>query len=297
MLTVDSAALNRMVLPREINFLASAFAGGASGYPWCFEHYSIEQRHAMSKKSKISVLKHAVDYIKITHAKHYMPYAGYFSEEARRDGFIKLNNAKNSTDDIKNNLTKLLPDVNFIDPKETDLIEFDANGKIIHKEHIELPVLYQLDQRYIDMYLEKEDVLGKSFDIRYVAKYFLESQFHDDLIVYLIPTNNAFEPMEQGLKIDFSGDQVSVDIMDTAALQMDYELLSAMRKKIIKVRKNPLWIVVSNALSWEELSIGFQCRIVRRPDVYNSKFWEHFTNIYVNFLVPNVLFSERQTID
>ena len=278
LLTVDAAALNRMVLPRTINFLASAFAGGASGYPWCFEHYSVDQCQEINKKSRMSVLRLAVDYIKTTQTKYYMPYAGYFSEEANRDHFIKLNNLKNSVDDIKNHLVRLFPDVHFIDPRMTDLIEFDANGKMINQENIELPALYQLDQSYIDSYLEKENVGGGNFDIQYIAQYFLTCKFQDDLIVYLIPTDNSFEPIAQGLKIDFSGVKVVVDIMDVVELWKDYELFSLMRKKIIKVRKDPLWIVVNNALSWEELSIGFQCRIIRKPDVYNSKFWDYFTN-------------------
>lgn len=290
LLTVDAAALNRMVLPKEIDFLASAFAGGASGYPWCFEHYSIEQRQKINKKSKNSVLKLAVDYIKATQTKHYMPYAGYFSEEANRDHFIKLNNLKNSVDDIKNQLIRLVPDVHFIDPRMTDLIEFDTNGNMIHQEQIKLPALYQLDQSYIDSYLEKEIVDSKNFDIQYIAQYFLACKFQDDLIVYLIPTDSAFEPTEQGLKIDFSGIKVTVNIMDVVALYMDYELSSPARKKIIKVRKNPLWIVVNNALSWEELSIGFHCRIIRKPDVYNSKFWDYFTNTYTGVPAKNGIF-------
>ena len=40
--------------------------------------------------------------------------------------------------------------------------------------------------------------------------------------------------------------------------------------------------MIRQGLPWEDLSIGFQCRINRKPNVYNSDFWYHFTNIYVN---------------
>jgi hypothetical protein len=33
--------------------------------------------------------------------------------------------------------------------------------------------------------------------------------------------------------------------------------------------------------SLEDLSIGFQCRIDRDPDIYNVIFWDHFTNVYI----------------
>jgi CMP-N-acetylneuraminate monooxygenase len=39
--------------------------------------------------------------------------------------------------------------------------------------------------------------------------------------------------------------------------------------------------VVANGLPWEDLSIGFQCRVDRAPDVYNSDFWFHFTNVHI----------------
>ncbi|OGT46216.1 MAG: hypothetical protein A3E82_03140 [Gammaproteobacteria bacterium RIFCSPHIGHO2_12_FULL_38_11] len=283
LLTVDAAALNRMILPKNIDFLATAFAGGASGYPWCFDHYPIEQRQEISDQSKRAVMKHAMDYIKITQPKNYMPYAGYFSEEASRDNFIKINNKKNSVDDIKNLLFKIIPDIHFIDPTITDLVRFNADGAILEKENIKLDPLYQMDQSYVDLYLEKEMGSGRCFDIKHVADYFLSCKFHDDLIVYLVPTDSVFDSSPNGLKIDFSNTEVIVDIMNSSALQVDYEISSPLKKKVIKVRQDALWLVIKNALSWEELSIGFQCRIVRRPDVYNSKFWDYFTNTYTNF--------------
>ena len=36
-----------------------------------------------------------------------------------------------------------------------------------------------------------------------------------------------------------------------------------------------------NKLPWEDLTIGFQCKIMRNPNEYNFYFWHHFTNIYI----------------
>ena len=41
-------------------------------------------------------------------------------------------------------------------------------------------------------------------------------------------------------------------------------------------------MVLSNKLPWEDLLIGFQCRILRKPNIYNSNFWQHFTNKYID---------------
>ena len=45
--------------------------------------------------------------------------------------------------------------------------------------------------------------------------------------------------------------------------------------------------VLLNRKPWEDLSIGFQCRIYRNPNVYNSEFWHYFTNYYIANNVEN----------
>jgi len=39
--------------------------------------------------------------------------------------------------------------------------------------------------------------------------------------------------------------------------------------------------VLKNNMPFEDMSIGFQCRIDRVPDFYNVAFWNHFTNVYI----------------
>jgi CMP-N-acetylneuraminate monooxygenase len=38
---------------------------------------------------------------------------------------------------------------------------------------------------------------------------------------------------------------------------------------------------IKNGMPLEDILIGFQCRVHRTPDVYNSRFWFHFTNSYI----------------
>ena len=40
----------------------------------------------------------------------------------------------------------------------------------------------------------------------------------------------------------------------------------------MKVRNRSLNIVLTNKLPWEDLLIGFQCRIMRKPNIYNANF-------------------------
>ena len=50
---------------------------------------------------------------------------------------------------------------------------------------------------------------------------------------------------------------------------------------ILKIRKESFLNTVYNKLPWEDLLIGFQCKVLRNPNVYNVYFWNHFTNKYI----------------
>ena len=49
----------------------------------------------------------------------------------------------------------------------------------------------------------------------------------------------------------------------------------------LKCRKESFLNTVYNKEPWEDLSIGFQCKVMRFPNIYNAKFWYHFTNKYI----------------
>ena len=59
-------------------------------------------------------------------------------------------------------------------------------------------------------------------------------------------------------------------------------MFSSKRILHLKIRKEAFINCVKNAKSWEDLLIGFQVKINRNPNVFNSKFWNHFSNIYVS---------------
>ena len=63
------------------------------------------------------------------------------------------------------------------------------------------------------------------------------------------------------------------------------------KEKEIKISLNELELGINffesflntiyNKLLWEDLSIGFQCKVLRNPNLYNANFWHYFTNTYV----------------
>jgi CMP-N-acetylneuraminate monooxygenase len=64
-------------------------------------------------------------------------------------------------------------------------------------------------------------------------------------------------------------------------LESQYKNPSKLKKLFISVRLEAFANIIINKLPWEDFSIGFQCRIKRQPNLYNSKFWYYFTNVYI----------------
>ena len=60
------------------------------------------------------------------------------------------------------------------------------------------------------------------------------------------------------------------------------EQFDGIRTMTIWIRSEILMMVVNNLMPWEDFSIGFQAKIIRNPNTYESEFWYHFTNVYIN---------------
>jgi len=277
-ITVDSSALNHYHLPKNIDFLATSFAAGASGHPWTFNHYNYDKKLEITsnrhKSVKLSILK----YIHVCNPKSYMPYAGYFSEDAPRDQYVKKNNAKNSPKDIKELIASEHPTVKFIDPTITDHIDI---GSSIITSNTNIERTDHIASETIDQYLSHENLPDIALFFQKLMEYFEHCKYKDELVLYLTPCNCDFSHFDAGLIIDFS-DSCKLEKLTSDEINKRYKTDAIIQRQLlIEVRAKPLWQVISHLKSWEELSIGFHCRIHRKPDVYNSDFWYHFSNIYI----------------
>ena len=280
LITVDSSILNQLVLPTEIDFLATSFAGGASGYPWCFDHYSENEKQEITNTRHNAIKQSVMGYLNACRPKAYMPYAGYFSELASRDAYIRKNNHKISKEDIKLMIKQNFPNTVFIDPIATDLISLN-NAVLATSSDVKRREPYSSGD--IKQYLDTTTTPSESEYAKSLAQYFEQSSFIDNLHLYIAPCDDDFNATHTAACVDFSGNTPVTKIFDNIenCLNAYHENVEDIRKLLIKVRVAALWDVICNYKSWEELSIGFQCRIHRKPDVYNSKFWYHFSNIYI----------------
>ena len=277
LISVDSSALNHYVLPTEIDFLATSFASGASSHPWCFDHYSEDKKLQITYKRHLSVKNSILKYLDVCIPRSYMPYAGYFSEEAPRDAYIKKNNIKNSQQAIADEIHKSYPDMITIDPIITDKITI-SKSITTHSSGIDRPLISidEINQRVDNEHMPSEEIFFSS-----AQAYFSASQFQDELILYLLPCESDFSPLTKGLIIDFN-EQINVKIVHHQDVHCEYKLDQPNKRQLlIKARATALWKIIQHLKSWEELSIGFHCKIQRKPDVYNSDFWYHFSNIYI----------------
>ena len=102
------------------------------------------------------------------------------------------------------------------------------------------------------------------------------------MLVDLRPTSDDFKSANIGFRLDFSLKEFSKFDCDSLIESVADEAANrGLRYLQIKVRRDELLDVLLNGKPWEDLSIGFQCRIYRMPNIYNSEFWFYFTNVYI----------------
>jgi CMP-N-acetylneuraminate monooxygenase len=281
--SVDSNQLNSFVLPHGVDLLATSFAGGASGFPLCFEVFSEEERFKLSKRNRGAAALQAMRYVEAVAPRVYVPYAGHFTESASRDRFIREHNAKNSSRDIVDAVARSSPEVRAVNLLETDVIHF--RGSSIETERVDLPPMYVVDDSYVQRYIAQAKREAFDFDARVVRDYFAESGFRDDLLLMIVPTDDQFVPVDehQAVRVDFGGEGIAATIHSGGELLREFEVAEpeGRRIELIKARVDSLWSVITKRLPLEDLSIGFQARIDRKPNVYSSQFWYHFTNVYI----------------
>ena len=272
LLSVDANMINFERLPK-VNFYGSSFAGGATGYPLMFDNYKIEEQIKISLKDKNFLKKKKYDHLKKMSPNYFMPYAGFFSEKLKRDKKILKYNKKNSIDDYLKFCE--LNKIEILNVLKNDVYKF--NGiKLINKKDMDIQVAKDLrPEKYLE-YFKKE---FKKIDENYIKEYFLNSNFKDNLLLYICLTNDNFKLLNQNYLINFSKNKISFSKIfkfTKSFLKKDPNL----KKLVLKVRKESFLNTIYNKLPWEDLSIGFQCKVLRNPNLYNVNFWHHFSNIY-----------------
>ncbi|MFM2392583.1 MAG: hypothetical protein RLZZ546_560, partial [Bacteroidota bacterium] len=281
---VDTNMPNKWVLPK-VDMLFTPFAGGASGFPSRVENFDLQKKIEITNANRNSVLSnHVKKLVTATMPKFVIPYAGFFTE-VNRDLDVKRINIKNSPDDLIKFVEHTFPGVVGVNPIETS--RFNLFGKHLDKfEQYESP-LYFLDDEYVKEEIMKFSSGSEGFNSKkllILGENFLKTSFFDDLTIVIIPSNDDFSNFEdKALVVNFSQDDRGASIIDIDK-KLDREIINMLRKQtknnieLLRVRQGSLQGVFEQGLPLEDLSIGFQIKMLRDPNVYNFKFWDFFTN-------------------
>lgn len=270
---VDSSMINFNNVPK-VDLYASSFAGGAGGYPLMFENYSQKEKLEILTKDLLFGKSQKIKMIKKVNPKYFLPYAGFFEEKLTRDKNIKKFNKKNKIEDYESIFKN--GKIEVLNVNKFDEFYFQNNRLILKKNNQSNFSNDLTPDQYLNLYKKNY----KHIDENYLKKYFEESNFQSNLILYIILTGDNFKSSEFSFKVDFRSKNIKFIKLNKINLKSlnkikDYRIL------ILKCRKESFLNTVYNKSPWEDLSIGFQTKVLRYPNIYNVDFWNHFTNKYI----------------
>jgi CMP-N-acetylneuraminate monooxygenase len=147
--------------------------------------------------------------------------------------------------------------------------------KLVESYQSEVREIAQPDRNY---YAQAWKTFG-DISFEEVASYFIGSGFRDNLIAYIGLSDEDFAPQEI-YRVDFRATPPSVQLCDEPQLQQIHNETGA-RVTYARIRTPAFVETIRNLLPWEDLLIGFQARFDRVPNVYDSDFWYHFTNVHI----------------
>ena len=271
LLTVDANNLNFLRLPK-VDLFASSFAGGAHGYPLNCENYDLKDRIKMIKKDTNFIKQTKFKYLKQIKPTYFLPYAGFFEEKLQRDKIYIQYNKKNKTSDYYN-FCKLY-NITILDPEKKNIFQFDSKKNCISKKYKGNYFDDLSFKDYLNYYKKKYNKI----DLDYIKNYFLDSNFYDESKLYISLTKDDFKISNLNFKITFSK-KIKFEIIKKSLFK---KLKNENNYLLLKIRKESFLNTIYNKRSWEDISIGFQNRQLRVPNIYNSKFWHHFSNVYVS---------------
>jgi CMP-N-acetylneuraminate monooxygenase len=271
---VDSNNINFGRFPKA-DVYATSFSSGASGYPLMFDNYNKDEKQKILNTNKNFTKRIKEKALLSTKTKYFLPYASFFVEKAVRDKEIYDHNVKIKIRDYekfcKNN--KII----ILDTEKYN--EFKFKKKKLFKEKIDIVEtnLENVEQK-INIFKSKYDEI----DEEYIKDYFVSSKFNEKLDLFISLTDDNFKINGNNYYVNFSKTSIIFKNLKKNELAKIYNKKNSNRKLHIKARKESFLYIVYNKLPWEDLLIGFQCKILRSPNIYNARFWYHFTNVYIS---------------
>ena len=266
--TVDCQNLNNGALP-PVDVLLTSFAGGASGYPVCWEDYPDSRRSEIIQKKRQAILLSILDVVTKTRPRIYIPFAGYFTEAHPADHGIRTLNTKNSPQHVAELLHKHCPETVTWIPQPGRILDVGLGQQV---NCVPAARRGDADEAAYDFepYLREISESRKFVPLQTaegLKRYFEWAGFRGNMVLHVIETSEDFQNAIREFYVDFN------DLSFPSGPPQREHLYLRMR-----CRSDVFRHVLREGLPWEEISIGFQARFVRNSDVYEFDFWDHFQN-------------------
>jgi len=261
---VDCSDLNAGVLPARVDLLMSSFSRGASGFPVCWgELLGSEAIEAYVARDAATVVRRVCELVKRCGPRAFLPFASFFVEAHPADATIRRVNLKTSARELCDALQRARPETFTLDPHPGDCI--DLHDLSVKRGREARPPSWNFSEHLAPV--EACRHFAPLDHIDSLLQYFAWSGYRGDLILHVIETNDAFEPCGQTWLLDLSGPRALTERPSTPH-----------RYLRLKVRADVFRHTLRHGLPWDEISIGFNARMYREPNVYNRDFWSHFQN-------------------
>ena len=197
MFSVDTVMINFNKLPK-VDLFASAFAGGASGYPHMYDNFQEKEQILISEKNRKFLLKKKTLMLREISPKYFLPYAGFFVNKLSRDNKIQTNNRKNNISDYHETCSEIKTEI--LNVESNDQFYFQ-NKKLVKKS--KNPTKYYNDlpaENYLNYFKESYSKI----DIKYIKEYFSQSNFKDELTLLVSLVDSNFVNSELDFQVDFN---------------------------------------------------------------------------------------------
>ncbi|HEX7674827.1 MAG TPA: Rieske 2Fe-2S domain-containing protein [Bdellovibrio sp.] len=262
---VDCPNINDGILPK-VDVLFTPFASGASGYPVCWQDmYPAEKISNLVERNRKKVLALSLDIIEKTKPDIVVPFAGYFVEAYPGDSDIRALNKKNTPEEFRSTVEKKYNNTKVWCPTGGAIFSF--KDKIEIKAGSSQPPEYDFE-KYLGEIRAFNKKYRTSSGVDFLKSYFEWAGFCSDMLMNIILMNEDFSEEKEAYWIDLQNLNVDTNRPDIQRKQFSR----------LKIRDDMFYYVALRGLPWEELSIGFQTRLSRDPDVYEFDFWNHFQN-------------------
>ena len=271
LLDIDAGSINFNKFPK-VDLYGSSFAGGASGFPTMFENYSENQKKKIIELDRKFIISKKIRNLKLNSAKYFLPYAGFFQEKLKRDNYVFKMNKKNKISDYEKFYSN--KNIQILNVEKNNFFVFKSNNLVSEKKLKKKSFKDATKLQYLNDFKKQ----NSKIDFRLIENYFLKSGFNDNLILIISLTDDLFKNNSLQFYVVF-GNKINVKKINKIS-----EVIKNKQKKILhlKIRKEAFINCIRNGKSWEDLLIGFQVKVSRDPNIFNSEFWHYFSNNYVS---------------